>query len=175
RRQGGRRHVPGERPDLRAATGRRSGARARPRAQPRRAAREEVGAGGRRGLLARTRLRRDRRNHLVHEHVEPVGDDRRGTAGEEGELVVCAVLSGNRNFEARIHGEVKANYLASPPLVVAYALAGRMDIDMLNEPLGEGDDGPVFLRDLWPTAAEIDQTITSSVDGAMYTSSYGDV
>ena len=86
----------------------------------------------------------------------------------EGDLVVCAVLSGNRNFEARIHGDVKANYLASPPLVVAYALAGRMDIDLLNEPLGEGDDGPVFLRDIWPTAAEVDETIASSIDGAMY-------
>jgi aconitate hydratase len=96
-------------------------------------------------------------------------------AVSEGELVVCAVLSGNRNFEARIHGEVKANYLASPPLVVAYALAGRMDIDLLNEPLGEGDDGPVFLADVWPTAAEVDETIASSIDGAMYRDSYGDV
>jgi aconitate hydratase len=93
----------------------------------------------------------------------------------EGELIVCAVLSGNRNFEARIHGDVKANYLASPPLVVAYALAGRMDIDLLNEPLGEGDDGPVYLSDIWPTAAEIDETIGSSIDGEMYRSSYGDV
>src|SRR5438874_563335 len=93
----------------------------------------------------------------------------------EGDLVVCAVLSGNRNFEARIHGEVKANYLASPPLVVAYALLGRMDVDLLNEPLGEGDDGPVYLRDIWPSSAEIDQTIASSVEGAMYTSAYGDV
>jgi aconitate hydratase len=93
----------------------------------------------------------------------------------EGELIVCAVLSGNRNFEARIHGDVKANYLASPPLVVAYALAGRMDIDLLNEPLGEGNDGPVFLSDIWPTAAEIDETIASSIDGEMYRSSYGDV
>ena len=75
----------------------------------------------------------------------------------EGDLVVCAVLSGNRNFEARIHGEVKANYLASPPLVVAYALAGRMDIDLVNEPLGQGSDGEdVFLRDLWPSRDEID-------------------
>ncbi len=96
-------------------------------------------------------------------------------AVSEGDLVVCAVLSGNRNFEARIHGDVKANYLASPPLVVAYALAGRMDIDLLNEPLGEGDDGPVFLRDVWPTAAEVDATIASSIDGAMYRDSYGDV
>jgi aconitate hydratase len=96
-------------------------------------------------------------------------------AVSEGDLVVCAVLSGNRNFEARIHGEVKANYLASPPLVVAYSIAGRMDIDLLNEPLGEGADGPVYLRDIWPSPAEIDQTIASSVDGAMYTSTYGDV
>ncbi|MEP6812085.1 MAG: aconitate hydratase AcnA [Actinomycetota bacterium] len=96
-------------------------------------------------------------------------------AVSEGDLVVCAVLSGNRNFEARIHGEVKANYLASPPLVVAYALAGRMDIDLLNEPLGEGDDGPVFLHDVWPTAAEVEETIASSIDGAMYRESYDDV
>src|SRR5205814_2489813 len=72
-----------------------------------------------------------------------------GEAVAEGELVVCAVLSGNRNFEARIHSDVKANYLASPPLVVAYALAGRMDIDLLTEPIGEGDDGPVYLHDIW--------------------------
>src|SRR5689334_20871967 len=98
-----------------------------------------------------------------------------GEAVTENELVVCAVLSGNRNFEARIHGDVKANYLASPPLVVAYALAGRMDIDLLNEPLGEGDDGPVYLRDVWPTAAEIDETIASSIDGEMYRRTYGDV
>jgi aconitate hydratase len=97
------------------------------------------------------------------------------TAVSDGDLVVCAVLSGNRNFEARIHGDVKANYLASPPLVVAYALAGRMDIDLLNEPLGEGADGPVYLRDVWPSAAEIDETIAGSVDGAMYLSTYGDV
>jgi aconitate hydratase len=98
-----------------------------------------------------------------------------GEAITEGELIVCAVLSGNRNFEARIHGDVKANYLASPPLVVAYALAGRMDIDLINEPLGEGTDGPVYLRDIWPTAAEIDDTIASSIDGAMFKRSYGDV
>ena len=71
----------------------------------------------------------------------------------EGDLVVCSVLSGNRNFEARIHPEVKANYLASPPLVVAYALAGRMDLDLSTEPLGQDADGnDVFLRDLWPTS-----------------------
>ena len=187
---------------------------------------QEAGRGRGRGLRARARLRRDRGDHLLHEHVEPVGDDRRrparaeggrararaaavgqvlpraglegrepsttaasgldryldelgfntvgygcttciGNSGplpepisaavEEGDLVVCAVLSGNRNFEARIHGEVKANYLASPPLVVAYALAGRMDVDLVNEPLGQGSDGEdVFLRDLWPSRDEID-------------------
>ena len=69
----------------------------------------------------------------------------------EKDLAVCAVLSGNRNFEGRINQDVKANYLASPPLVVAYALAGRMDIDLATEPLGEGSDGePVYLRDIWP-------------------------
>jgi aconitate hydratase A / 2-methylisocitrate dehydratase len=98
-----------------------------------------------------------------------------GQAVNDGELVVCAVLSGNRNFEARIHSDVKANYLASPPLVVAYALAGRMDVDLLNEPLGDGDDGPVFLHDIWPTAEEIDATIASSVDGDMFRDVYSDV
>jgi aconitate hydratase len=89
----------------------------------------------------------------------------------ENDLVVCSVLSGNRNFEARIHGEVKANYLASPPLVVAYALAGRMDIDLVNEPI----QGDVYLRDLWPTREEIDATIAGSVEGAMFTRTYADV
>jgi aconitate hydratase len=94
----------------------------------------------------------------------------------DGELVVCSVLSGNRNFEARIHSEVKANYLASPPLVVAYALAGRMDVDLLEEPLGQDRDGSdVFLHDLWPSPQEIDETIAASVDGEMYTRTYADV
>ena len=94
----------------------------------------------------------------------------------DGDLVVAAVLSGNRNFEARIHGEVKANYLASPPLVVAYALAGRMDVDLVNEPLGQGSDGAdVFLRDLWPSREEIDSVIGASVQGRMYTDVYADV
>jgi aconitate hydratase len=97
-------------------------------------------------------------------------------AVERGDLVVCSVLSGNRNFEARIHPEVKANYLASPPLVVAYALAGRMDLDLLEEPLGEDQDGnDVYLRDLWPSAAEIQETITSCVRGEMFVSTYADV
>ncbi len=94
----------------------------------------------------------------------------------EGDLVACAVLSGNRNFEARIHPEVKANYLASPPLVVAYALAGRIDLDLVNEPLGVTPDGrEVFLRELWPTSTEIGETIASSVRGEMYTKTYAGV
>jgi aconitate hydratase len=97
-------------------------------------------------------------------------------AVNDGELVVCAVLSGNRNFEARIHGDVKANYLASPPLVVAYALAGRMDIDLVNEPLGQDEEGnDVFLRDVWPTREEIDRTIAGSLEGAMFERAYADV
>ena len=94
----------------------------------------------------------------------------------EGDLVVCSVLSGNRNFEARIHPEVKANYLASPPLVVAYALAGRMDVDLVNEPLGEDDNGnDVYLRDLWPSAEEIQETISRAVRGEMFSRTYADV
>ncbi|HEY6068743.1 MAG TPA: aconitase family protein, partial [Gaiellaceae bacterium] len=86
------------------------------------------------------------------------------------------VLSGNRNFEARIHPEVKANYLASPPLVVAYALAGRMDVDLVNEPLGEdGDGNDVYLRDLWPSAEEIQATISTAVRGEMFSETYADV
>jgi aconitate hydratase len=97
-------------------------------------------------------------------------------AVEEGDLVVCSVLSGNRNFEARIHPEVKANYLASPPLVVAYALVGRMDVDLETEPLGQGSDGEdVFLRDLWPTNEEIDQAVAAAVDGGMFRKQYADV
>jgi aconitate hydratase len=94
----------------------------------------------------------------------------------EGDLVVCSVLSGNRNFEARIHPEVKANYLASPPLVVAYALAGRMDVDLVNEPLGEDSNGEdVYLRDLWPSADEIQETISRAVQGEMFSRTYADV
>ena len=200
----------------------------------------------RRRLRARPRLRRDRGDHVVHEHVEPAGDDRRraararrrssaastrkpwvksslapgskvvtryyeqaglqelprrssastrsataarrasATRGRsptrsraaiaEGDLVVCSVLSGNRNFEARIHPEVKANYLASPPLVVAYALAGRMDIDFETEPLGTAHDGDdVYLRDLWPSAREISETIASSVRAEQFAETYADV
>src|SRR5581483_7551391 len=89
----------------------------------------------------------------------------------DGDLVVCSVLSGNRNFEARIHPEVKANYLASPPLVVAYALAGRMDIDFETEPL----DGDTYLRDIWPSAREISDTIASSVRADQFAATYADV
>jgi aconitate hydratase len=94
----------------------------------------------------------------------------------EGDLVVCSVLSGNRNFEARIHPEVKANYLASPPLVVAYSLAGRMDIQWDEEPIGvdsEGED--VYLRDLWPSAQEVSDVIASSVRAEQFASTYADV
>jgi aconitate hydratase A / 2-methylisocitrate dehydratase len=94
----------------------------------------------------------------------------------EGNLVASAVLSGNRNFEGRVHPLVKANFLASPPLVVAYALAGTTDIDLNNEPLGTGKNGqPVYLKDLWPTQAEIAQTISQSVMPEMFTRSYGNV
>ncbi|HXV58939.1 MAG TPA: aconitate hydratase [Gaiellaceae bacterium] len=97
-------------------------------------------------------------------------------AVEEGDLVVCSVLSGNRNFEARIHPEVKANYLASPPLVVAYALAGRIDLDLTREPLGTDPDGnDVFLRDLWPSPEEIKDTIAEAISEEMYRRTYADV
>jgi aconitate hydratase len=94
----------------------------------------------------------------------------------EKDLAVCAVLSGNRNFEGRINQDVKANYLASPPLVVAYALAGRMDIDLAEEPLGTGSDGePVYLRDVWPSAEEIKQVVGASVASEMFARNYAEV
>jgi len=94
----------------------------------------------------------------------------------EGELVVCAVLSGNRNFEGRIQQEVRANYLASPPLVVAYALAGRIDLDVQSEALGTGKDGkPVYLGDIWPSAKEVDDVVRSSIKSAMFHKQYGEV
>ncbi|MGH3034480.1 MAG: aconitate hydratase AcnA, partial [Gaiellaceae bacterium] len=95
---------------------------------------------------------------------------------EDGDLVVCAVLSGNRNFEARIHPEVKANYLASPPLVVAYALAGRIDLDLTQEPLGQDRDGnDVYLRDLWPGPEEVAETVGRAIGQEMFTKTYADV
>jgi aconitate hydratase len=91
-------------------------------------------------------------------------------------LVVCAVLSGNRNFEGRIHSEVRANYLMSPPLVVAYALAGRTDIDLTTEPIGLDTGGrPVYLRDIWPAPEEIQRTIAAAVDAGMFREVYRDV
>ncbi|MDQ6933045.1 MAG: aconitate hydratase AcnA [Candidatus Eremiobacteraeota bacterium] len=94
----------------------------------------------------------------------------------ENDTIVAAVLSGNRNFEGRIHPQVRANYLASPPLVVAYALAGRMDIDLTSEPLGLGNDGqPVHLRDIWPSNAEINRVIEESISEAMFRLRYTDV
>jgi aconitate hydratase len=94
----------------------------------------------------------------------------------EGDLAVCSVLSGNRNFEGRIHPETKLNYLASPPLVVAYALAGTMDADLTADPLGADDDGrPVYLRDIWPSQAEIGEVIASCLRPDMYTREYAQV
>jgi aconitate hydratase len=100
----------------------------------------------------------------IHEAIENHG------------LVVSSVLSGNRNFEARIHPLVRANYLASPMLVVAYAIAGRCDIDLYNEPLGHGRDGkPVFLADIWPTQQEVRDTVSASLKPEMYRERYGEV
>jgi aconitate hydratase len=97
-------------------------------------------------------------------------------AVNDRELVVCSVLSGNRNFEGRIQHDVRNNYLASPPLCVAYALAGRMDMDLNTEPLGEdGDGNPVFLADLWPTSDQIKDTVADAVRADMFTKSYADV
>jgi aconitate hydratase len=97
-------------------------------------------------------------------------------AVQDNDLAVSAVLSGNRNFEGRINPDVKMNYLASPPLVVAYALAGSMDIDITTEPLGVGSDGkPVYLADIWPTAEEIQEVMDSAIASDMYASAYSDV
>ncbi len=94
----------------------------------------------------------------------------------EGNLSVCSVLSGNRNFEGRVHAEVRMNYLASPPLVVAYAIAGRMDIDLYNEAIGEDAEGhAVFLKDIWPTQQEISDTVLRSVTREEFTAVYRDV
>jgi aconitate hydratase len=104
---------------------------------------------------------------LPEEISEVVGDS---------DLAVVSVLSGNRNFEGRINPDVKMNYLASPPLCVAYALAGTMDIDLYEEPLGEDKNGePVFLKDIWPTAAEVAETVLDAVQSDMFRKSYGEV
>jgi aconitate hydratase len=97
------------------------------------------------------------------------------TAVTDNDLIVASVLSGNRNFEGRVHPQVRANYLASPPLVVAYALAGRMDVDLLTEPLGNGKDGePVYLHDLWPSSGQIDKLIAECVAESMFRIQYAD-
>ncbi|HEX2376606.1 MAG TPA: aconitate hydratase AcnA [Gaiellales bacterium] len=99
--------------------------------------------------------------------------DEVASAIERDDLKVAAVLSGNRNFEARIHPAVRANYLASPPLVVAYALAGTVNADLTSEPLGEGADGPVYLRDVWPTAEEVSDALAASFSPDLFTDEYG--
>jgi aconitate hydratase len=97
-------------------------------------------------------------------------------AVSEHDLVVCSVLSGNRNFEGRINPDTRNNYLASPPLCVAYALAGRMDVDLTTEPLGEDADGePVYLSDVWPSSEEIKETVAEAVRAEMFTKNYADV
>jgi aconitate hydratase len=97
-------------------------------------------------------------------------------AVNESDLAVAAVLSGNRNFEGRINPDVKMNYLASPPLVVAYALTGSMDVDMVNDPIGTGRDGqPVYLRDIWPSPAEIAEVVQDAVAAEMFSRDYADV
>jgi aconitate hydratase len=99
-----------------------------------------------------------------------------GAAIKDNNLIAVAVLSGNRNFEGRIHPLVRANYLASPPLVVAYALAGRMDLDLTTEPLGSDKSGkPVFLSDIWPTPQEIESTVRAAVSTSMYQKQYSQV
>ncbi|HEV7356775.1 MAG TPA: aconitate hydratase AcnA [Steroidobacteraceae bacterium] len=97
-------------------------------------------------------------------------------AVKQGDVVACSVLSGNRNFEGRVHPEIKMNFLASPPLVVAYALAGSLDIDITTEPLGTGKDGkPVYLKDIWPSAQDVAAAVASSVDSAMFKKGYANV
>ncbi|MDP9011440.1 MAG: aconitate hydratase AcnA [Pseudomonadota bacterium] len=93
-----------------------------------------------------------------------------------GDVIASSVLSGNRNFEGRVHPEIKMNFLASPPLVVAYALAGSLDVDITTEPLGQSKDGKaIYLKDIWPSAADVAQAMAAAVDSAMFTKSYANV
>ena len=97
-------------------------------------------------------------------------------AAKLGDVIATSVLSGNRNFEGRVHAEVKMNFLASPPLVVAYALAGSMDVDITTEPLGTGSDGqPVYLKDVWPSTEEVAAAVTACVDSSMFKKGYASV
>jgi aconitate hydratase len=97
-------------------------------------------------------------------------------AVKSADVVACSVLSGNRNFEGRVHPEIKMNFLASPPLVVAYALAGSLDIDITTEPLGQGKDGkPVYLKDIWPSAKDVAAAVAASVDSGMFKKGYASV
>jgi aconitate hydratase len=97
-------------------------------------------------------------------------------AVKNGDVIAASVLSGNRNFEGRVHPEIKMNFLASPPLVVAYALAGTLDLDITTEPLGSGKDGrPVYLKDIWPSAADVAQAVAASVDSSMFKKGYANV
>ena len=102
-------------------------------------------------------------------------DEKITSAIKDGDLVAAAILSGNRNFEGRVNPDTRANYLASPPLVVAYALAGRMDFDPYSEPIGRGSDGDVYLRDIWPTQAEVNEAIRTSVRSEMFRERYAEV
>lgn len=103
-------------------------------------------------------------------------EERIENAIKEYDLIAASVLSGNRNFEARVHGSVKANFLMSPPLVVAFALAGRVDIDMEKEPIGKGKDGkPVFLKEIWPSAEEIERTIATGLQPEMFKKRYSHI
>ena len=95
---------------------------------------------------------------------------------KEGEIIAASVLSGNRNFEARVHSAIKANFLMSPPLVVAYALAGRVDIDLTSEPLGVDKQGePVYLHEIWPSGEEVEEKIISGIRADMYRSKYSNI
>jgi aconitate hydratase len=102
-------------------------------------------------------------------------DEKITAAIKDSDLVAAAVLSGNRNFEGRVNPDTRANYLASPPLVVAYALAGTMNIDLYNEPIGKGTDGDVFLKDIWPSQAEVAEAIRTSVKSDMFRTRYAEV
>ena len=95
---------------------------------------------------------------------------------KEGNVVGTSVLSGNRNFEGRIHALVQHNFLASPPLVVAYALAGNMEVDLFNDSLGDDQDGnPVYMKDIWPSQAEVQEAVGNNIDSSMFKSSYSSV